>query len=141
MNRKLKRISIAVAILCTVAVLVLVLFGETYILKNRPTHVSNDFAEASIDKIVESLITSEPNLKKKVLFESEDSAREYARILYKENYEYFEEWDSSNNEIWVKHYEEHGIWLAMPHEPGEYLDGPPWIIFKDGDGRVMVYAN
>gem|GEM_PF-1384157 len=141
MNRKLKRISIAVAILCTVAVLVLVLFGETYILKNRPTHVSNDFAEASIDKIVESLITSEPNLKKKVLFESEDSAREYARILYKENVEYCDEW-SASFDIWVKHYEKYGVWFAMFHDVEEQvLDGPPWIIFQDSDGKVIWYGN
>jgi len=72
-----------------------------------------------------------------VLFESDDVARKYARILYLEKYG-GTDWDFK---VWVKHYKNHGVWLAVfrAYEPN--LDGPSVIIFRDTDGKVLWFGR
>ncbi|MCL1981978.1 MAG: hypothetical protein FWG53_02645 [Clostridiales bacterium] len=137
-NRKFKKIMTAAILILIVAALAI--SGRAAILENKRIQVPDGSIESTIDEFVGEFVKSSPRLDKKILIGSEDIAKVYARVLYKENYEHYEECDNESK-IWVKHYEEYGVWLALLHEPGEYIDGPPWIIFQDSDGKVIRYAN
>ena len=139
MISKFKIIMIAIVSVCIIITL-LILVRMVIIEKNRIS-IPDDPSEAFIDELVGIMVVSDQNLPKKNLFESEDSAKEYARILWQENYEYYEHWNEYY-EIWAKHYKEYGVWLVkwgLPDEP--ILHGPPWILFQDSDGKVLRYAN
>ena len=139
MSIKNKRIILAMVLLCIIIALIFV--GRMVVANNRCIRLPGDPTEEFSDYIIESLVNSAPNLGKKTLLGSEDAAKEYAQVLYKENYEDFEEWLNNGFEIWVKHYKEYGVWLARMVASKPHLDGPPWIIFQDSDGRVIYYSG
>ena len=136
MKRRHKLI-IMLAVVLFFAYSALLILGSAYITNNKRLPTPADYTEEHLDEIVEILVRSEPYSMKKTLFESEDIARKYARILYLENY------GGWNHELdlWVKHYKEYGVWLAMFRSDEVYLEGPPIIIFKDTDGQVIYYAK
>ena len=137
MKSKIKKIMIAIILLSIVATL---LFAGINTIANK-SRIPDNPSEAVIDELVGIMVTSSQNLPQKPLIESEDSAREYARVLYQENYKYYEDWNN-NYELWVKHYKKYGVWLVKWGKPDEQiLDGPPWILFQDSDGKVLSYAN
>jgi hypothetical protein len=138
MKGKLKKIIIAIVLLYVIATLVF--FGRMIIPDHKRIPIPDHPVEARIDEIIEIAVRSAPDLPRKNLIESEDSAIAYARILWQENYEFYDHWDK-NYEIWVKHYKEHGVWLAMFGFGEPILKGPSWIIFQDSDGKVIMYAN
>jgi hypothetical protein len=131
---KHKSISIVFAV---VLVFVFLIFGGMHILKNKRTHIPVDLTEEFFDELVADFVSGEPYLEIKVLFGSEDIAKQYARIIFLENYG---EWDQEL-ELWVKHYKKYGVWFAKLRANGPYLDGPPIIIFKDTDGQVIWYGR
>jgi len=99
----------------------------------------SEMTEEFFDEFVSDVVNSDkPYMNPRiVLFGSEDIARKYARILYLEN---FGEWDYEF-ELWVKHYKKHGVWLAMLRLDAPYLDGPPFIIFRDTDGQIIWFGR
>ena len=136
MKRRHKLIIIlAVVLFCAYSALLI--FGSAYITNNKRLPTPADYTEEFLNEFVEISVRSEPYIMKKALFESEDIARKYARILYLENYG---GWDYEL-ELWVKHYKKYGVWLAMFRSDVAYLDGPPIIIFKDTDGQVIYYSR
>ena len=141
MKSNVKKNILAVVLICIAITLVAV--GKAAVLESRKMETRDYSTEKFIDEFVESISNGDRKLNSggNVLFGSEDIAREYARILYKENVEYCDEW-SASFDIWVKHYEKYGVWFAMFHDVEEQvLDGPPWIIFQDSDGKVIWYGN
>jgi hypothetical protein len=136
MNRNHKIIIIHVVGLL-VLFIILILFSRTIIFQNKRLPIPADAIEEHLDKIVDDLVHSEPYIMKKVLFGSEDIAKKYAKILYLENYGGW----NYELDLWVKHYKEFGVWLAMFRSDDIYLEGPPIIIFKDTDGQVIWYSR
>jgi hypothetical protein len=115
----------------------LIFFGGMNIFQKKRLPIPADVIEEHLDEIVEVLVRSDPYIMKKALIGSEDIARKYARILYLENYGGW----NYELDLWVKHYKEYGVWLAMFRSDEIYLEGPPIIIFKDTDGQVIYYSR
>lgn len=141
MKYKSKKTTALIAVLLCVAA-ALIIFGWMTILDYKRMPIPDNPVEAFIDEFVGQFVDSGyQDIPRQNLIESEDSAKEYARVLWKENYEYYEHWNE-NYEIWVKHYKEQGVWIAMWGSLNdEMLTGPPWIIFQDKDGKVIRYVN
>jgi hypothetical protein len=135
MNSKQKIITIVILLL--LVSVGLVFFDKMVVHKNNHIPLSDDLTEVYYDDIIEDLVNGEPFLERKTLLLSENIAKEYARILYLEN---FGEWNAEL-ELWVKHYENYGVWLAMLRTSEPSLTGPPVIVFQDSDGRVIMYSR
>ena len=98
----------------------------------------HEILEEHIDELVEMAVRSESdNYRSKKLIGSENIAKQYAEILYLENYG---EW-SEELVLWVKHHKKYGVWSAVLRADEPYLGGPPIIIFQDTDGKVIWYSN
>ena len=128
-----KAIIAGIAIVLIIATVVIL----TVQLSSRQEIIPPDADEEYIDSIIADIVGGEVRLDITPLISTKETATSYARLLYAEN---IEEWDDEFY-IWVKHYKEYGVWFATIRANEPILGGPPSIIFQDKDGRVIWYAK
>jgi len=137
MRSRYKRTILVVVIFFVIAGLIFI--GKMVSSENNRINIPDDPTEALLLEIVEMVVIAGQNIGGEIFFGSEEIAKEYARILYTEHFEGFAELNGGGFEITVTHYEEFGVWLARLTTYEFHTVHAPWIVFRDSDGKILMY--
>ena len=137
MKNKCKKIVLIIILFCVIASLIFI--GVMVILnKNRIDIPSNPDA-TSMDRAVKAIVSIGQDIDGQVFFESEEIAKEYARIIFTEHMDGFEEWIGYGYDVLLTHYPEYGVWVARIETSEVFIGRMDWFVFQDSDGKILRY--